>query len=194
MHWMSVKLADNFQVREHSWPCLFHISRPPTSTQDNILSISSCWKFVFYVQAVYLRNRSSLWSFFLRRTMQIELRISLCKNLQNLRPRLSRTFPGVSDDRTPSVRSQMCMFRFLKYISITLPYYLCKIIHMLLFITTNIWLQHNPAYSGRHFDNEILAYGEIKPRCNEIGFNYWLIDYCLTSSEQYFSYIQVLFR
>jgi hypothetical protein len=132
--------------------------------------------------------------FFLRRTMQIELRISLCKNLQNLRPRLSRTFPGVSDDRTPSVRSQMCMFRFLKYISITLPYYLCKIIHMLLFITTNIWLQHNPAYSGRHFDNEILAYGEIKPRCNEIGFNYWLIDYCLTSSEQYFSYIQVLFR
>jgi len=26
MHWMSVKLADNFQIREHSWPCLFHIS------------------------------------------------------------------------------------------------------------------------------------------------------------------------
>jgi hypothetical protein len=24
MHWMSVKLADNFQIREHSWPCLFH--------------------------------------------------------------------------------------------------------------------------------------------------------------------------
>ena len=24
-HWMSVKLADNFQIREHSWPCLFHI-------------------------------------------------------------------------------------------------------------------------------------------------------------------------
>jgi hypothetical protein len=23
MHWMSVKLADNFQIREHSWPCLF---------------------------------------------------------------------------------------------------------------------------------------------------------------------------
>jgi len=22
---MSVKLADNFQIREHSWPCLFHI-------------------------------------------------------------------------------------------------------------------------------------------------------------------------
>ena len=25
MHWMSVKLADNFQIRKHSWPCLFHI-------------------------------------------------------------------------------------------------------------------------------------------------------------------------
>ena len=25
MHWMSVKLPDNFQMREHSWPCLFHI-------------------------------------------------------------------------------------------------------------------------------------------------------------------------
>ena len=25
MYWMSVKLADNFQIREHSWPCLFHI-------------------------------------------------------------------------------------------------------------------------------------------------------------------------
>jgi hypothetical protein len=21
MHWMSVKLPDNFQIREHSWPC-----------------------------------------------------------------------------------------------------------------------------------------------------------------------------
>jgi hypothetical protein len=24
-HWMSVKLADNFQIHEHSLPCLFHI-------------------------------------------------------------------------------------------------------------------------------------------------------------------------
>jgi len=23
---MSVKLADDFQIREHSWPCLFHIT------------------------------------------------------------------------------------------------------------------------------------------------------------------------
>jgi hypothetical protein len=27
MHWMSVKLPDNFQMREHSWPCRFHIIR-----------------------------------------------------------------------------------------------------------------------------------------------------------------------
>ena len=26
MHWMSVKLPDNFQMREHSWPCRFHIT------------------------------------------------------------------------------------------------------------------------------------------------------------------------
>jgi hypothetical protein len=26
MHWMSVKLPDNFQMREHSWPCRFHIN------------------------------------------------------------------------------------------------------------------------------------------------------------------------
>ena len=25
MHWISVKLADNFEIREHSWPCMFHI-------------------------------------------------------------------------------------------------------------------------------------------------------------------------
>jgi hypothetical protein len=26
MQWMSVKLADNFQIREHSWPCLLQLS------------------------------------------------------------------------------------------------------------------------------------------------------------------------
>jgi hypothetical protein len=26
MHWMSVKLPDNFQMRELSWPCRFHIN------------------------------------------------------------------------------------------------------------------------------------------------------------------------
>ena len=26
MDWMSVKLPDNFQIREHSRPCLFHIN------------------------------------------------------------------------------------------------------------------------------------------------------------------------
>ena len=29
MHWMSVKLSDHFQIREHSWPCLFHINYLP---------------------------------------------------------------------------------------------------------------------------------------------------------------------
>ena len=41
------------------------------------------------------------------------------------------------------------LFRFIKLFSIALLYYLCKIIHILLFITINIWLQHNPTYSGR---------------------------------------------
>ena len=27
MHWMSVKLPDNFQMREHSWRCRFHIKQ-----------------------------------------------------------------------------------------------------------------------------------------------------------------------
>ena len=31
MDWMHVKLQDNFQMREHSWPCRFHI--------NNILAI-----------------------------------------------------------------------------------------------------------------------------------------------------------
>jgi hypothetical protein len=26
MHWMSMKLPDNFQIQEHSWPCMFHIN------------------------------------------------------------------------------------------------------------------------------------------------------------------------
>jgi hypothetical protein len=37
MHWMSVKLADNFQIREHSWPCLFQscivLQYTPKTTQ-----------------------------------------------------------------------------------------------------------------------------------------------------------------
>ena len=31
-HCMSVKLADNFQIREHSWPCLFHIMQASASS------------------------------------------------------------------------------------------------------------------------------------------------------------------
>jgi hypothetical protein len=25
VHWMRMKLPDNFHIREHLWPCLFHI-------------------------------------------------------------------------------------------------------------------------------------------------------------------------
>jgi hypothetical protein len=32
MYWMSVKLPDNFQMREHSWPCRFHIMRALASS------------------------------------------------------------------------------------------------------------------------------------------------------------------
>jgi len=40
MHWMSVKLADNFQIREHSWPCLFHIS----ARGDNLNTFQSLFQ------------------------------------------------------------------------------------------------------------------------------------------------------
>ena len=36
MHWMSVKLPDNFQIREHSWPCRFHIN----ITNDNLIDLA----------------------------------------------------------------------------------------------------------------------------------------------------------
>ena len=34
MRWMSEKLSDNFQIREHSWPCLFHIILQSVVTSD----------------------------------------------------------------------------------------------------------------------------------------------------------------
>ena len=33
MHWMSVKLPDNFQMREHSWPCRFHINNKASNAK-----------------------------------------------------------------------------------------------------------------------------------------------------------------
>jgi hypothetical protein len=36
MHWMSVKLPDNIQIREHSWPCRFHIESRKMYTLVNM--------------------------------------------------------------------------------------------------------------------------------------------------------------
>jgi hypothetical protein len=43
MHWMSVKLPDNFQMREHSWPCWFHII-----TDDNNYNNTLLFDFVVF--------------------------------------------------------------------------------------------------------------------------------------------------
>ena len=75
-----------------------------------------------------------------------------------LRQDLSRNFRWAVWWSVANACYLVWLFRFIKHFSITLLYYLCKIIHILLFITTNIWLQHNPAYSGCHLDtNEILV-------------------------------------
>jgi hypothetical protein len=44
MHWMSVKLADNFQIREHSWPCLFHIKVNNLWQILQLKKISHLWR------------------------------------------------------------------------------------------------------------------------------------------------------
>ena len=67
----------------------------------------------------------------------------------------------------------VCLFRFIKHFSITLPYYLCKIIHILLFITTNIWLQHNPTFPGCHIYTEILVM-----RCIIRKSDAWEVLFC----------------
>jgi hypothetical protein len=40
---MSVKLADNFQIREHSWQCLFHI------INLNVLKTSDLAPYIIFV-------------------------------------------------------------------------------------------------------------------------------------------------
>jgi hypothetical protein len=45
MHWMSVKLPDNFQMREHSWPCRFHIIS---------LSIASCYRCACFLYKIHV--------------------------------------------------------------------------------------------------------------------------------------------
>ena len=42
MHWMSMKLADNFQIREHSWPCMFQKDK-----QDKIIQMLDFFIFIF---------------------------------------------------------------------------------------------------------------------------------------------------
>ena len=42
MHWMSVKLSDNFQMREHSWPCRFHTLEIWICGEIRIFSSLSC--------------------------------------------------------------------------------------------------------------------------------------------------------
>jgi hypothetical protein len=40
MHWMRVKLPDNFQIREHSWPFLFHINKIKNSKKNIAITLS----------------------------------------------------------------------------------------------------------------------------------------------------------
>jgi hypothetical protein len=47
LHWMSVKLTDNFQMREHSWPCRFHIIFSPASDGSSLYTITN-------IEVVYL--------------------------------------------------------------------------------------------------------------------------------------------
>jgi hypothetical protein len=47
MHWMSVKLPDNFQIHEHSWPCLFHIiiGLTPEPATLMLVNLKIIWQF-----------------------------------------------------------------------------------------------------------------------------------------------------
>jgi hypothetical protein len=73
MHWMSVKLPDNFQMREHSWPCRFHIKTRLTEfvvviifapilfcsvlSSSPILKISDSVTIVFFI----IRQQFLIW-------------------------------------------------------------------------------------------------------------------------------------
>jgi hypothetical protein len=68
MHWMSVKLADNFQIRKHSWPCLFHYNR--TLVPYEISKVNFCAETNFSCQ--YVRDLVSPLRFMLRRSSLVE--------------------------------------------------------------------------------------------------------------------------
>ena len=67
MHWMSLKLLDNFQICEHSWPCLFHIklllSESDVSCLLRVRSVpfisraKGCIKFVLHSCLVSLSHK-----------------------------------------------------------------------------------------------------------------------------------------
>jgi hypothetical protein len=61
MHWMSVNLPDNFQMREHSWPCWFHINIWPILLLLSLISKGknpSCWCCV--IECRYFTNCETL--------------------------------------------------------------------------------------------------------------------------------------
>jgi hypothetical protein len=77
MHRMSLKLLDNFQICEHSWPCLFHIklllSESDVSCLLRVRSVSftsrakGCIKFVHHncLVSLKLSHRGSHLLFYL---------------------------------------------------------------------------------------------------------------------------------
>ena len=53
MHWMSVKSWDNFQIREHSWPRLFHIIYT--------YMIATQWQYGRHSTCILLFNNSHIY-------------------------------------------------------------------------------------------------------------------------------------
>jgi len=54
MHWMGVKLADNFQIRKHSWQCLFHIIMYAGIIYVNIIYVDIIYVNIIYVNIIYV--------------------------------------------------------------------------------------------------------------------------------------------
>jgi hypothetical protein len=73
MHWTSVKLPDNFQMREHSWPCRFHINKRLNKFKNKWLLLHTGSEFQWYrtYERGYKTSGSPL-HFMLRRSSLIE--------------------------------------------------------------------------------------------------------------------------
>ena len=122
----------------------------------------------------------------------IGLRILPIWKLAELPQDLSRNFRWAVWWSVATACYIVWLFRFIKPFSITLLYYLCKIIHILLFIATNIWLQHNFAYPRTpylHRDSRSETYNThigcrrclvlllfFNPRCKIVNWTciFWL--------------------